>query len=558
MLRKLHIENYAIIDSIEIFFSPNLNIITGETGAGKSILMGALNLILGERADTSVLAEKEKKCFIEGVFKTNHISVKEFLQSNELDCDDELVLRRELAVNGKSRAFINDTPVTLSQLKQLSSLLVDLHQQFDTRDLGDNDFQREVIDALAGNAKDIDQYQSLYKNYRVVIKELEILKDEQATANKEFDYNKFLFDELAEVNFSENEIENIDTEIKLISNSENIKTILSEIYFELEESDRPIVQNIKSIRNKLQSLESFHKTIESLSKRLESVQIELQDVASEINSLNDSVTYDAEKINMLNDRMAEGYRLLKKHGATTTAQLLDIKNDLEMRLAKVTNLKDDIMKKEKQSSELCDEALKIAEKISSKREKQLKPFEEKVNTLLKQVGMPNARLKVAIQKTDSLNLFGNNTIEFLFNANVPSGAENKNQRFELLRKVASGGELSRLMLSIKSLVAKSVQLPVLIFDEIDSGISGEAARQVGIIMKELSAAHQVISITHQPQIAAKADTHFFVYKEIMNDKIITSIRQLDSDERITAIAKMLSGEKPTAAAFENAREMTRN
>ncbi len=558
MLQQLHIQNYAIIDSIEIIFSPHLNIITGETGAGKSILMGALNLILGERADTSVLADKEKKCFIEGIFKTSHIPVKEFLQKNELDSDEELVIRRELAVNGKSRAFINDTPATLGQLKQLSSLLVDLHQQFDTQDLSNNDFQREVIDALAGNAKEIDQYQLLYKNYRVVLKELEMLKNEQASANKEFDYNKFLFDELAEANFSENEIEDIDAEIRLMGNAENIKTILSEIYFELEESEQPIVQNIKSIRNKLQSLESFHHNIESLTRRLDSVQIELRDIASEISLVNDSVTYDAEKINLLNDRMAEGYRLLKKHGVTTTTQLIHIKNQLDSQLDKVTNLKDDILEKEKQLSELYNETLKMAEKISMKRQKQLKPFEEKVNQLLKQVGMPNARLKVDIRNAESLNLFGNDAIEFLFNANVPSGAENKDQRFEPLRKVASGGELSRLMLSIKSLVAKSVRLPVLIFDEIDSGISGEAARQVGLIMKELSAAHQVISITHQPQIAARADTHFFVYKEIVNDKIITSIRQLNGDERITTIAKMLSGEKPTAAAFENAREMSGN
>lgn len=558
MLQQLHIQNYAIIDSIEINFSPDLNIITGETGAGKSILMGALNLILGERSDASVLADKEKKCFIEGTFKTNHIPVKEFLQNNELDSDDELVIRRELAVNGKSRAFINDSPVTLVQLKQLSSLLVDLHQQFDIQELGNNDFQREVIDALAGNAKDVQQYQSVYKNYRDVLKELEILKNEQSAANKEFDYNKFLFDELEEANFSENEIENIDAEIKLISNAENIKAILSAIYFDLEESEQPIVQNIKSIIHKLQSLQSFHPDIDSLNKRLQSVQIEIQDIASEINNINNSVIYNAEKINLLNNRMAAGYRLLKKHGATTTEQLIVIKDQLQAKLNKLTDLKDDILKKEKQSTEFYNEALTIAEKISFKRQKQLKPFEEKVNQLLKQVGMPNARLKVDIQNAETLNLFGNNAIEFLFNANIPSGIENKNQRFEALRKVASGGELSRLMLSIKSLVAKSVQLPVLIFDEIDSGISGEAARQVGIIMKELSSAHQVISITHQPQIAAKANTHFFVYKEIMNDKIITSIRQLNSDERITTIAKMLSGEKPTAAAFENAREMIGN
>ncbi len=247
MLQQLHIQNYAIIDSIKINFSPQLNIITGETGAGKSILMGALSLILGERADTSVLLDKEKKCFIEGIFNTKHKLVKEFFQDNELDCEEEIVIRREISINGKSRAFINDTPVTLNQLKQLSSLLVDLHQQFDTLELGDNDFQREVIDALAGNGKDLEQYQTVYKNYRNLLKDLDTFKSQQATANKELDYNKFLFDELDAANFSENEIENIDAELRLMSNAENIKGTLTEIYSTLGEGERPIVPEIKSI-----------------------------------------------------------------------------------------------------------------------------------------------------------------------------------------------------------------------------------------------------------------------------------------------------------------------
>jgi DNA repair protein RecN (Recombination protein N) len=558
MLQQLHIQNYAIIDSIEINFSPQLNVITGETGAGKSILMGALSLILGDRADTSVLLDKAKKCFIEGTFITGHKLIREFLENNELDCIEKIVIRREISTNGKSRAFINDTPVTLSQLKQLSLLLVDLHQQFDTQELGNNDFQREVIDALAGNGKDIEQYQSVYKSYRNVLKELEILKSRQAAANKELDYNKFLFDELEEVNFSGNEIENIGAEVKLMSNAENIKEILTEIYFSLEESEKPIVHEIKSISQKLQGLERFHTGIEGLTKRLHSVQIELKDIAGEIDSINAGVFYDAEKINLLNERLAEGYRLLKKHGVTTTSELVELKGRLSAEIESVSNLTDLISAEEKHSQELYNEAFKTAERISGKRQKQVKSFEEKVNDLLNQVGMPNARLKVEIRTTVALNPFGNNTIEFLFDANLPSGREGKTDRFEPLRKVASGGELSRLMLSIKSLVAKSVQLPVLIFDEIDSGISGEAAKQVGIIMKDLSAGHQVISITHQPQIAAKANTHFFVYKEIRNDRIITAIRQLNADERITTIATMLSGERPTAAAFENAREMIGN
>ena len=554
MLKQLHIHNYAIIDSLEISFSNHLNIITGETGAGKSILMGALNLILGERADSSALLKKEKKCFVEGIFKTTHPAVTEFLQNNDLDSDHEILIRREISANGKSRAFINDTPVNLSQLKQLSSLLVNLHQQFDTLELGNNEFQREVIDALAGNGKLLESYQNVFKQYRVALQELEKLRAEQSAANKELDYNQFLFDELENANFSENEIEDTEAEIKLMSHAENIKSILSEIYFQLEESDKPVVQEIKSISNKLQSLQDVYAETQNLNDRLISLQIELKDISSEIDAINQKVQYDEEKINELNERMTVGYGLLKKHNVQTTAQLLEIKNHLEKELKKVTDLSVAIEEKEKLSREYEFDSLKVAEAISEKRMKEVKPFEDTVNKLLSQVGMPNAKIKIDIKITEGLNSFGFNTIDFLFNANQSAG----NKHFELLRKVASGGELSRLMLCIKSLVAKSVQLPTLIFDEIDSGISGEAARQVGVILKELSRQHQVISITHQPQIAAKADTHFFVYKEIKNDAIITAIRTLNVDERITAIATMLSGKKPTAAAFENAKEMMGN
>ncbi len=554
MLQQLSIQNYAIITEIEINFYDKLNIITGETGAGKSILMGALSLILGERADTSVLLQKEKKCLIEGVFKTQHSSVKNYLIENDFDPDsyrdDEIVIRREISPNGKSRAFINDTPVNLNQLKELSSLLVDLHQQFDTLELGNNDFQREVIDALANHANYLSQYQLLYKKYLAEKKQLEQWKQQQFSANKELDYHRFLFDELEEAGFKENELEDIEADLKVMSNAENIKATLTKIYFELQENEQPIVQQIKSLNNQLQTLSNFHSDITSLIERLHSAQIELQDIADEVDRLNNSVNYDAGKINTLNERLALGYRLLKKHTAQTTRQLLAIKDDLQQKLDIVVNLEENIAKKENEVNDYYQQAQKIAEKISANRQKPVKPFEEKVNKLLAQVGMPNAKIKVQVKNTE-LNIFGQDAIEFLFDAN-------KSNRFESLRKVASGGELSRLMLSIKSLVAKSIQLPTLIFDEIDTGISGEAARQVGIIMKDLSNAHQVIAITHQPQIAARASAHYFVYKEIKGDKIVTSIKLLNQDERITAIATMLSGERPTAAAFENAREMIQN
>jgi len=555
MLQQLSIRNYAIITELEINFSDKLNVITGETGAGKSILMGALSLILGERADTSVLLQKDKKCFIEGVFKTSHTLVKNYLKENDPDssrddADDEIVIRRELAPSGKSRAFINDTPVNLNQLKELSSLLVDLHQQFDTLELGDNDFQREVIDAMADHSKDINQYQSFFKKYLAEKKQLEEWKQQQALANNELDYHKFLFHELEEAAFNENELEEADAHLKVMSNAENIKATLTKIYFELQESEHPVVQQIKALNNQLQTLSDFHSDITSLIERLHSAQIELQDIADEVDRLNGSVKFNAEKISLLNERLALGYKLMKKHNVQTTSELLVVKAELEQKLNIVLNLQENISKKEKDVNELFKQAQKIAEKISASRQKQIKPFEDKVNKLLAQVGMPNAKIKVDI-KNNELNVFGQDAIEFLFDAN-------KTNRFEPLRKVASGGELSRLMLSIKSLVAKSIQLPTLIFDEIDTGISGEAARQVGVIMKDLSNAHQVIAITHQPQIAARASAHYFVYKEIKGDKIVTSIKLLNPDERITAIATMLSGERPTAAAFENAREMIGN
>lgn len=548
MLQELHIHNYAIIDSIEINFSPHLNIITGETGAGKSILMGALSLILGDRADTSVLMDKEKKCFIEGIFHQNSPPVKLFLSENELDEGVEILIRREINPRGKSRAFINDSPVTLNQLKQLSSLLVDLHQQFDSLDLNSHDFQREVMDALAENGKLLEEYRLVYKKYKNGLKILEELKEAQLAANKELDYNQFLWDELNDASFVEGEIEKIEAEIKLMSNAENIKSTLTDIYTQLEESEEPVIQKLQSIQVRLHSLENVFPETEELHKRIKSVIIELQDISSEIDICNNKVVYDAEHLEELNSRMALGYNLFKKHNVQTTEQLLEIKESLELELEKVTNLTGEIAEKEKESAHLYKEALRIAKEISQNRQKEILPFEQKVNELLVQVGMVNAQIKVSVTEENELNPFGNNTIEFLFNAN-------KSASFEPIRKVASGGELSRLMLIIKSLVAKKVQLPTLIFDEIDSGISGEAARQVGKIIQKLSKDHQLISITHQPQIAAKAHKHFEVYKDSRNEKVVTLIKTLNEEERVETIATMLSGKKPTPAAFENAREM---
>jgi DNA repair protein RecN (Recombination protein N) len=548
MLQSIHIQNYAIIDELNIDFAGRMNVITGETGAGKSILMGALSLILGDRADTSVLLQRDKKCVVEGVFALKgKKEVMAFCKTHDLDVEDEVVIRREMAPSGKTRAFVNDTPVNLEQLRKLGSLLVDLHRQFDTLELGESDFQREVLDALAGHSSALEEYRVVYRNWQSASRELAVLQEKKAAFNKEFDYNKFLFEELSEAAFRENELEELDQELKLLTNSEGIKTALSKVYYDLKEGEQPLVQQLKSLQHSLQTYSAYHTDLAALSARMLSLQIELQDIAGEVERINEGVSYDPRRIEEINERLSTGYKLLKKHGVQTTAQLLKIYQELEYKLQDSLQVGESIAIGEKKVGQLVQDAKKKAGVLSKNRQTQTAPFEEQVLRLLKQVGMPNARLKVQVQPAD-LNAYGMDTIEFLFDAN-------KSNRFEPIRKVASGGELSRLMLCIKSLVAESIDLATLIFDEIDTGISGEAAKQVGIILKGLAKKRQVICITHQPQIAGKADAHYFVYKEVRGESIKTNIRLLTQEERITAIAQMLSGEKPTAAALENAREM---
>ncbi|MHA4812637.1 DNA repair protein RecN [Flavitalea flava] len=552
MIQKLHIQNYAIIDALTIDFSDRLNVITGETGAGKSILMGALSLILGDRADPAVLLNREKKCYVEGVFgiggKKEAIA---FFAANGLDGeeDEEVVIRREIAPNGKSRAFVNDTPVNLEQLRKLSSLLVDLHRQFDTLELGESDFQREVLDGLAGQLAVVDEYRLEFRAWQNAGKELAALLEQKAHFNKELDYNKFLFDELSEVGLRENELEELDSELKLLNNSEGIKMALAKVYNELTDGETPMVQQLKSLLHQIQAFSSLHPDLPGIADRMQSVQIELQDISGEVERIKDHVNYDPQRIEEINGRISAGYKLLKKHGVQTTGELLLLRQELDNKLKDSLQVDDSIAAKEKETTRLLEKAKKLATVLSKKRQAQTAPLEEQVNRLLKQVGMPNARLQVKVQNGgEMLNSTGMDTIDFLFDAN-------KSGRFEPIRKVASGGELSRLMLCIKSLVAESIDLATLIFDEIDTGISGEAARQVGIILKNLAKKRQVICITHQPQIAGKANAHYFVYKESKGGQVKTNIRLLTQEERITAIAQMLSGEKPTAAALENAREM---
>ena len=550
MIRQLQINNYAIIDHLEVNFQAGLNIITGETGAGKSILMGALSLILGARADTSVLKTANKKCVVECSFGIEgQKSTVQYLTDQELNEPGELIVRREIAASGKSRAFINDTPVTLQQLKELAVLLVDQHQQFDTLQLGESDFQRQVVDALAGNKSKIASYQQIFKQLQNVRSRLTTLIEEKASFDKEADFNQYLFDELAELNFSENELEELDSELNLLSNAEEIKLALSETTGILSEGEQPVVQVLRQLYSKLDHYTSYHEPLAELSGRLKSTQIELEDIARELEGLTDAFNPDQERMSMIQQRLDKGYKLFKKHNVTTTKELLEIQGQLQEKLDGVLDTEAQIEDLQKQEQALVADAQKQAAVLSQARLNEVKPLQAAVNKRLASVGMPSARIQVNITKEQQLNLYGQDLVEFLFDAN-------NSGRPSPIRKVASGGELSRLMLCIKSLVAESVELPTLIFDEIDTGISGEAAKQVGIIMKELSDKIQVIAITHQPQIAARAAHHLYVFKQPQADASIqTGVRSLAKDERVRTIAQMLGGEKPSSAALQSAREM---
>jgi DNA repair protein RecN (Recombination protein N) len=407
-----------------------------------------------------------------------------------------------------------------------------------------------VLDALAGNGELLQQYRSSFFKWKDADDKLNALIEQKNNFNKEYDYQKFLFDELDEASFQDNELEDADTELKMLSNAESIKFALEQAGESLSGGDMPLVHQLKSIEHQLTAFTKYHTGLDELVKRLHSAQIEIKDIADEVDRINEDVVYDPARIEQLNERIAAGYKLLKKHGVQTTSQLQEIHRQLDAKLRAVMNIDDLIAEAQKETEILHKEAEEFALKLSDKRAKQVKPLTDKVNTLLAEVGMPNARLKVVIEEKTA-DASGRDDVEFLFDAN-------KSNRFESIRKVASGGELSRLMLCIKSLVAESIDLATLIFDEIDTGISGEAARQVGLIMSGMAGNRQLITITHQPQIAGRANAHLFVYKDMKNGAVRTGIRQLTGDERITAIARMLSGEKPTAAAMENAREMVMN
>ena len=548
MLTQLDIQNYILIDELQIHLSNQLSVITGETGAGKSIIMGALGLILGDRADSSVCRNPEKKCVIEGVFTlANKNNYAAFFEANDLDLADELIIRREINAQGKSRAFINDTPINLNELRQLTSQLVDLHQQFDTLSLGDMEFQRTVLDALANTHKTLEHYQSTFHDWKAATKHLSELIEQKENFDQTVAYKSHLLEELTALGLHENELEQLEIDLKFMENAADIKTQLTQSIYTLDESDQPIVQQIKQIANNLESIAKFQNDFDPLLARLKAAQIELADITSELQTWQDKMDFDASKISTMQERLSQGYHLQKKHKVQTTAALLELQEALSKDLEAVLHIDEAIETNTKKVAATEKDLSALAADLSDQRTKQATPFAKQVNHLLHQVGMPNAQLKVQLDKVP-FNQFGIDKIDFLFDAN-------NTQKFEPIKKVASGGELSRLMLCIKSLVGKSIDLPTMIFDEIDSGISGEPAKQVGLLLQELGQARQVLCITHQPQIAAKGQAHLYVYKEQEGKTTHTHVRALAADERVIHIARMIGGDPPSKAALEHANEL---
>lgn len=550
MLNRLVIRNYALIEDLDISFSTGLNILTGETGAGKSIIMGALSLILGNRAESRYFFNQQKKCIIEGYFKIQGYNLQSFFDENELDYEEETVLRREISSEGKSRSFINDTPVNLTTLKQLGELLIDIHSQHATFEINDENFQRLVIDTLAANEALLSEYQKKFKTYQEDQRKLNILKETSRKAKSELDYLQFQMDEFEEANLSTDEQEKLEQELEALTHAEEIKRNLISASYILSESDQALVIQLKESLSQLQQVSKYLKEGELLFDRLQSCFIEIKDIASEIEHLEQKTMVNEARSGEINNRLSSIYNLQKKHHVNSVAELLDIHRQIKLRIDSISITDDEIIKLEKGVKDLYADLNVISETLSASRNEVIPAIEEKVKETLTEAGMPHSVLQIHNTLLDEgiFNVFGRNKIEFMFSAN-------KGQVAAPMNKVASGGELSRLMLTVKSLISRHIALPTIIFDEIDTGISGEVALKVGAIMERLSETMQVIAITHLPQIASKGQAHYWVYKDDHQDKTHTNIRLLNSEERIVEIGKMLSGENPGEAALQHAKEL---
>lgn len=550
MLERLSIKNFALIDSIEINFSSELTILTGETGAGKSIIIGALGLITGSRADTKSFFDPLKKCIIEASIQIGNYDLEEFFATNDLEFEKETILRRELQSDGKSRAFINDSPVNLTLLKNLGELLIDIHSQFDTISLNKEKYQLDITDAYCKH-KDLLKTHSLsFRKLNQQKKELQVLAEKSEKAGAEQDFITYQFNELDEAKLNENELNELETEAKELSHAEEILSALRKISNLIEQNEFSILGSLQEAVNSLSAIEKFYNPSKELLNRLKSSQIELKDIVGEIGSIESSIHSNDVRLKEVEDRISQLNSLLVKHRKQTIHELIELHSKFNQQLSEFGNMDESILliKKNIEDTEL--EVLNSAQQISANRKASSPEFNKNVMSLLKQMGMPDAQFMIEITERDKkqIDSSGKDVIKFLFSSN--KGFEMKE-----LSKIASGGELSRLMLAIKYVLATVTKLPTIIFDEIDSGISGEIAQKMGGILESLAKNLQVITITHLPQIASKGETHFMVSKGIKGNQTVSNIKYLEEDERILEIAKMLSGDNPTKTALENAKEL---
>jgi DNA repair protein RecN (Recombination protein N) len=546
MLKSLSIKNYALIDKANIGFGSGFTVITGETGAGKSIMLGALGLVLGQRSDVSVIGDKENKCVIEGVFDVSKYQLQPVFEAEDVDFDEETVLRREILPSGKSRAFVNDTPVNLNFLKSLSGRLIDVHSQHQNLLLGDNRFQLNVVDTVAGNQKKLETYQSAYKHYRKLLAEKNKLEELNARQRNDQDYWEFQCKQLDEANLQTGEQAELERELESMTHVEEIKSALSQASMVLYESEQPMVQELFHLKEALQKISSFLPQGDELSERLNSVYIELKDIAEEITERGSEVEFDPSRQLVIQNRLDMFYSLQQKHHVDSVEALIEIKNDLFSKLEQLASFDEELANLDKQIAQARETLQEKSGALTKSREKVFKLIEETIEGQLHELGMPNARFSVSNAAGEDFGPNGQDNVAFLFSAN-------KSAQLTDIPKVASGGEISRVMLCIKSLLSSAKGLPTIIFDEIDTGVSGEIADRMGRIMQGMGQDIQVISITHLPQIAGKGNRHFKVFKTETDHQTISSVKLLSNDERLAEIAGMLSGAQVTEAALENAR-----
>lgn len=547
MLKSLSIENYALIKHLQINPDKALNIVTGETGAGKSIMLGALGLLLGNRADTKVLLDQERKCVIEGVFDISAYSLEPIFETFDIDYDQECIIRREINSSGKSRAFVNDSVSNLDFLKQLGLRLMDVHSQHQTLRLAHKDYQLEVIDAVAENTPLLSDFQLAHAAYKEKNRIYKRLITEGDQIRKEADYNQFLFEELDKAQLDADEQETLEEELNKLENAEEIKTKLNGALSISDRSDINIASMLQELKSLLNQISQFSPKYAILLDRIESLRIELTDIVNELETEEESTIYDPNRTEEVQERLNLIYKLQQKHQVSAIADLLEIYNELGDKVLKVENLDEAIEEAHKATKEAYDKAFSLAEALSSKRQSVFNGFSKQVQALLAELGMPNATISID-HSTTALNSNGIDEIDVLFSAN-------KGVAPQPLKQAASGGEFSRLMFSIKYILADKTALPTIVFDEIDTGISGEIAIKMSQMMLEMAKNHQVITITHLPQIAAKGQSHYFVFKDESSETTTSQIRKLNHEERLNEIAEMIGGKQASKNAFDSAREL---